>query len=95
MAVDWAEDRPVLDLRRPEPGVERPDRAMDCPTERNADLAPHTFLGSASLFMLDFPWLAASAYQGDDEDNEIGLWAWDYRAKRGVAGQPLGRIRGK
>src|SRR5208337_728693 len=44
MAVDWPEYGTVFDLRRRKPGFERPDRAMDSPTERNADLAPHPFL---------------------------------------------------
>jgi len=33
-------------------------------------------------------------YLEDDEDNEIGLRARDYRARRGVPWEPLGSIGG-
>ena len=52
------------------------------------------FSGSASLFVLDFPCWQLRHNLEDEEDNEIGLRAWAYRARRGVPREQLGRLSG-
>ena len=51
-------------------------------------------IGSASLFVLDFHRWRLRHNLEDEEDNEIRLRAWDYRARRGVPREQLGRLGG-